>query len=155
MKTLIALLLTLCSSASWATETMHEQAREEITKTLHTFMEGASINSAAIHEAFWADELVYTSSSGKRFGKAELMSGVHASGEITEQPLTSYYTAEDVEIRFFGPTAVVNFTLVAHTDTNAGYSRQTFLNSGVFVQRDNRWQAVNWNATRTAESSTE
>jgi hypothetical protein len=45
---------------------------------------------------------------------------------------------------------VVNFTLVSNTDNNADYSRETFLNSGVFIQRDGRWQAVNWNATRAS-----
>jgi len=142
---LTLIMLTLCFS-SFA----QESKTQEITKTLHWFMEGASINSASVHDAFWADELVYTSSSGKRFGKSELMDGVRSGGEITEEPLTNYYTAEDIQIAFYGDTAVVNFTLVSNTDNNAGYSRETFLNSGVFIQRDGRWQAVNWNATRAS-----
>lgn len=146
MRKIMTVLLLALSFTGFAQET----SEQEITKTLHWFMEGASINSAAVHEGFWADELVYTSSSGKRFGKSQLMDGVRSGGEITEKPLTNYYTAEDIQIAFFGETAVVNFTLVSHTDNNAGYSRETFLNSGVFVRRDGRWQAVNWNATRNS-----
>lgn len=142
---LTVIMLTLCFPVI-----AQESEQQQITKTLHWFMEGASINSASVHDAFWADELVYTSSSGKRFGKNELMDGVRSGGEITEEPLTNYYTAEDIQIAFYGETAVVNFTLVSNTDNHAGYSRETFLNSGVFIQRDGRWQAVNWNATRAS-----
>lgn len=148
MRKIMTVLLLALSFNGFAQET----SEQEITKTLHWFMEGASVNSAAVHEGFWADELVYTSSSGKRFGKSELMDGVRSGGEITDDPLTNYYTAEDIQIAFYGETAVVNFTLVSHTDNNAGYSRETFLNSGVFIQRDGHWQAVNWNATRTASN---
>ena len=143
-------LLTVIMLALCFPVIAQESKQQEITKTLHWFMEGASINSASVHDAFWADELVYTSSSGKRFGKNELMDGVRNGGEITKEPLTNYYTAEDIQIAFYGETAVVNFTLVSNTDNHAGYSRETFLNSGVFIQRDGRWQAVNWNATRAS-----
>jgi len=43
---------------------------------LDNFLAGATINDAAVHERFWADDLVYTSSAGARFGKAEIMSGL-------------------------------------------------------------------------------
>ena len=141
-------LLALTSWSSYADTPSDTSAEQQITATLHAFMEGASINSAEIHDAFWAEELVYTSSVGKRFGKAQLMQGVHATGEITERPLTSYYRAEDIAIKLIDGVAIVNFTLVAYSQGEAETSRAQLFNTGVFIQRDGRWQAINWNATR-------
>ena len=44
---------------------------DDLTALLHEFLAGAG--DAAAHERFWADELVYTSSSGTRTSKAEIM----------------------------------------------------------------------------------
>jgi hypothetical protein len=37
-----------------------------------------SRNDAAAHERFWAEELIYTGSSGKRIGKADILADVRA-----------------------------------------------------------------------------
>ena len=46
---------------------------EELTGLLHDFL--ANSDTEAAHERFWADDLVYSSSAGLRFGKAHIMSG--------------------------------------------------------------------------------
>src|ERR1041384_8856655 len=48
----------------------------ELTKLLNDFLAGASRNDAAIHERFWADDLIYTRSAGRRVNKAEGMRDV-------------------------------------------------------------------------------
>src|ERR1700688_358407 len=45
----------------------------ELTKLLKDFLAGASRNDAAMHDRFWADDLIYTSSAGRRMGKADIM----------------------------------------------------------------------------------
>src|SRR6476619_4787317 len=45
----------------------------ELTKLLNDFLAGASKNDIAMHDRFWADELVYTSALGRRKGKADIM----------------------------------------------------------------------------------
>ncbi|RUO76738.1 nuclear transport factor 2 family protein [Pseudidiomarina taiwanensis] len=120
-----------------------------VTATIDHFLWGASINDASIHDAFWADELTYTSSSGTRFGKAQLMAGM-ADAKVLEPPLQAWYTAEDYEVKDLADgLKVVNFTLVAHDSSGSETTRTTFLNTGVMLFRDGRWQALNWNATRT------
>jgi putative cell wall-binding protein len=36
----------------------------ELTKLLNEFLAGASRNDAAVHDRFWADDLIYTRSTG-------------------------------------------------------------------------------------------
>src|SRR5437660_1398367 len=44
----------------------------ELTQLLKQFLAGAGRNDVAVHERFWADELIYTSSSGKRTRRRSL-----------------------------------------------------------------------------------
>lgn len=119
----------------------------ELTALLTVFLDGATRNDANIHEQFWADELIYTSSAGKRFGKAELMQGVRSRGELSATEVDMQYRSEDVRIMQYGDTAVVAFILVGQTTDDT----VRFLNSGTFVKRAEKWQAVNWQATRLTE----
>lgn len=119
----------------------------ELSALLDSFLKGASSNEAAIHDRFWADDLVYTSSSGERYGKAEIMQGLSESDEATDED-TPAYSARDVKIRVFENTAVITFRLVAEF---ADETTQNYYNTGVFRQRDGEWRAITWQATQAAE----
>ncbi len=114
---------------------------------LDEFLAGASINDAAIHDRFWSENLIYTSSSGERFGKAAIMSGLSDDTNQPETGGTPVYSAEDVTIRHYGETAVVTFRLVA--EGSEGESSEYF-NTGVFRREETLWKAVAWQATRVA-----
>jgi ketosteroid isomerase-like protein len=105
-----------------------------LRRLLDEFLAGASHNDPSVHASFWADDLVYTSSAGKRMGKADILRDVHDPSPKDEPPVT--YTAEDVQVRLYGKTAVVTFRLVT--------AAQQYFNTGTFVKRDGRWQAVAW-----------
>ena len=125
-------------------------AAAELNALLDEFLAGASRNDAAVHERFWGDDLVYTGSSGKRRGKAELMSDVRTAP--SPKPGTSTaYTAEDVSVRQYGDTAVIAFRLVGTTTADGKTEVAHFLNTGTFVRRGGRWQAVAWQATKAAD----
>ncbi|MBZ9610403.1 nuclear transport factor 2 family protein [Rheinheimera maricola] len=121
--------------------------KAELTALLSEFLDGATRNDAAIHNKYWADELIYTSSSGTRFGKAELMQGVTSRGMLKPEEIDTVYSSEDVRIMQYGDTAVVAFVLVGRS----GADTKRYLNSGTFVKRNGQWQAVNWQATIKAE----
>lgn len=114
-----------------------------LTALLNEFLDGATRNDAAIHNKYWADELIYTSSGGTRFGKAELMQGVSSRGMLKADEIDTVYSSEDVRIMQYGDTAVVAFVLVGKSDTET----KRYLNSGTFIKRNGQWQAVNWQAT--------
>lgn len=120
---------------------------EALRTLLDEFLAGASVNDAAMHDRFWAEDLVYTSSSGERFGKAEIMAGLAESDDPADRSgaETPRYSARDVNVRSFGETAVITFRLVAEQD---GETRAEYFNTGVFRNREGVWQAVAWHATR-------
>lgn len=115
---------------------------DELTTLLHDFLAGVS--EAAVHDRFWADDLVYTSSSGTRTSKAEIMRGFDAAENGDTDEPEPEYSAEDIEVKVYGATAVVAFRLVASTP---GEARSQYFNTGTFVKRANRWQVVAWQAT--------
>ncbi|GAB2931622.1 nuclear transport factor 2 family protein [Rheinheimera gaetbuli] len=117
--------------------------KAELTALLAEFLDGATRNDAAIHNKYWADELIYTSSGGTRFGKAELMQSVTSRGMLKPEEIDTVYSSEDVRIMQYGDTAVVAFVLVGRS----GVDTKRYLNSGTFVRKNGQWQAVNWQAT--------
>jgi hypothetical protein len=84
----------------------------------------------ARHAAFWAEDLIYTSSAGAVRTKPLIMESTRAASAKADpsQPAAKY-AAEDVKVRY--PDGRV----------------LRYRNSGTFVPRENRWQAVAWQAT--------
>lgn len=121
--------------------------KADLTTLLSEFLDGATRNDAAIHNKYWADELIYTSSGGTRFGKAELMQSVTSRGMLKADEIDTVYSSEDVRIMQYGNTAVVAFVLVGRS----GADTKRYLNSGTFVRKNGQWQAVNWHATIKAQ----
>ena len=58
------------------------------------------------------------------------------------------YTAEDIQIHQYGKAAVVAFRLVVTTTTSDGSrTAGSNLNTGTFIKRKGKWQAVAWQST--------
>jgi len=134
---------TTCSAAADS-----ERTRAEITALLTDFLSPDQNPTRAAHERFWADDLVYTSSAGKVTNKAEILKSFDEPpqkepGKTTEpEPV---YSAEDVLVRPYGEMAALTFRLVARA---ADGSAQSYRNSGTFLRRDGKWQAITWQATK-------
>ncbi len=144
---LISLSAALLLSITSALPAQNAPAAADLTKLLQTFLAGAGGNDVATHERFWAEDLIYTASAGRRLGKADILREVRAEPHAKAGEEETVYTAEDIRIQQYGDTAIVAFRLVATTN-NAGKKQvSNYLNSGTFVKRDNRWQVVNWQAT--------
>ena len=122
----------------------------ELTKLLKDFLAGASSNDVAVHDRFWAEDLIYTGSSGRRVGKAEIMRDVREEAEKPSETgaETAVYTAEDIRIQQYAETAIVVFRLVGTTAKAGKTEVANYLNSGTFLKRAGKWQVVNWQATK-------
>jgi hypothetical protein len=153
MTKLVSFTLLLLLVASVSAQTAPDAA--ELTKLLNDFLAGASRNDAAIHEGFWADDLIYTRSAGRRVNKAEVMHDVRTAPAPKPTDPKTIYTAEDIRIQQYGETAVVAFRLVATTETGGTKNVANLLNSGTFVKRDGKWQVVNWQSTRMPRTEAE
>lgn len=125
-------------------------AAAELTKLLNDFLAGASQNDVAMHDRFWAEDLIYTGSGGRRRGKAEIMKDVRSAPAPKPGDPKTTYTAEDVRIQQYGNTAIIAFRLVATTEKDGKTEVTNYLNSGTFLKRKGKWQVVNWQATKAA-----
>ena len=139
-------------SAGAGTESTDPAAdRAALRALLDDFLARADQGSA--HERFWAADLVYTSSNGTRRGKAEIMAGYAEDGtapgeEAGDAEPGPTYSAEDVDIRLYGSTAVVAFRLVIVPPEGSGEAPSFNWNTGTFVKRDGEWRVVAWQSTR-------
>ncbi|WP_444893018.1 nuclear transport factor 2 family protein [Microbulbifer sp. TRSA001] len=116
--------------------------REDLHQLLIDFIGRAATDSLA-HQRFWAEDLVYTSSGGKRFGKSEIMQGMQTS---PSESVTTSYTAEEIDIRLLGDTAIIAFKLSANDSSKDEQSY--YFNTGTFIKREGEWRALAWQATR-------
>ena len=62
-------------------------------------------------------------------------------------PVTKY-AAEEVRIQQYGTSAMVAFRLVATTVKGDSTQVARYLNTGFFLKRFGKWQAVGWQATK-------
>ena len=138
-------IILLALSASAAGQTTKDAA--ELDRMLREFLVGASTNDVAIHDRFWAEDLIYTRSAGVRINKAELMKGVRGAPPRKPGDPAAVYTAEDVRIQQYGSAAVVAFRLVATIGTGSDAKVSNYLNTGTFIKRNKKWQAVAWQST--------
>ena len=139
----LPLALTLAQNAS-------APDAAELTRLLNDFLAGASRNDPAVHERFWADDVIYTSSSGARRGKAEILANVKKESATTAGPTDEQttFTSEDVRIQQYGTTAIVAFRLVGTTKKGDKTDVSKYLNTGTFLKRNGKWQVVAWQATK-------
>jgi len=145
---ILMLVAFLTGTAALATE---DTAEREIGELLDAFLAGASRNDIAMHDRFWAEDLVYTSSAGQRRSKAQTMAGLRAAMRADAEALPTY-GGEDVDIRVFEDIAVVTFRLIAEMPDA---TVEEFFNTGVFARRDGEWRAFTWQATRIPSDATD
>jgi ketosteroid isomerase-like protein len=153
---LIAIVILIAAGnvfAQTAPQTAPDAA--ELTRLLNEFLAGASRNDASIHERFWADDLIYTRSAGRRVSKADILRDLRNAPAPKPGAPVTIYTAEDIRIQQYGDTAIVAFRLIATTDSAGTKSVANLLNSGTFVKRNGKWQVVNWQSTRMPRSEEE
>jgi ketosteroid isomerase-like protein len=141
-------ILTLAAALTAQAQTAPDAG--ELTKLLNNFLAGASRNDVAMHDRFWADDVIYTGSAGRRRGKADIMKDVRSAPAPKPGDAKTTYTAEDVRIQQYGNTAIVAFRLVGTTEKDGKTEVAKFLNSGTFLKRKGKWQVVNWQATKAA-----
>ena len=152
MKRIVVASILLLTVINWLPAQNAPDA-PELTKLLNDFLAGAGRNDIAMHDRFWADELVYTSALGRRKGKADIMRELREETSKTPAATptpnegTTVYTAEDVRVQQYGDTAIVAFKLVATTEKAGAKTVANYFNTGTFLKRNAKWQVIAWQAT--------
>lgn len=140
------LILLLAAAISFHAQTAPDAPA--LTRLLNEFLAGAGRNDAAVHDRFWAEDLIYTRGAGVRINKDELMKGVRSAPAPKPGVPVTVYTAEDIRIQQYGNAAVVAFKLVGSTTRSDGSkSVSNHLNTGTFIKRKGIWRVVAWQAT--------
>lgn len=141
-------VLALCLFAAAAADAQRPTTKDAaaLTALLKAFLEGTT--DPEVHDRFWADELIYTRSTGVRTNKEEILKGLRSSPPPKANDPKTRYWAEDIVIHQYGNTAVVAFKLMIQTTKADGTNAlSNNLNTGTFLKRRGRWQAVAWQST--------
>ena len=152
MKNLKGLLLVvlLVVPASVVGQNTDKSTSEQVTALLKEFMDAAGRNDRAVFDKFFADDVVYTRSTGAVITKADIMSSLGKAPATPQEKTT--YSAEDITVHTYEHMAVVAFRLVGRTERKDGTAETAnYRNTGIFLRRDGKWQVVAWQATKIAE----
>jgi len=147
---LFVVLMFGTSSPAWAQTTKQKSnatAEQQVITLLREFL--SKVADPAMHERFWADDVVYTGSNGKFRSKAEIVKNVREGGLKKPGDPEPTYGAEDITTHVYGDTVVVAFRLVHH----AGEIVTNYRNTGTFLRRNGQWQVVAWQATKVPEET--
>jgi ketosteroid isomerase-like protein len=122
-----------------------QAAAKQVEQLVRDFLEAVPKNDPKVFEEFFADDVIYTRSAGVTVTKADILKNINVR-ETNEPEAT--YDADDFTIHPYGSMAVVNFRLIQHNGNRTNY----FRNTGTFLKRNGKWQAVAWQATKAAET---
>jgi hypothetical protein len=117
----------------------------QIEQLVRNFLADVPKNDPKVFQDFFADDVIYTRSAGVTVTKADILKNIDV--RATNEPGATY-DADDVTVHPYGNMAVINFRLVQHNGAQTNY----FRNTGTFLKRNGKWQAVAWQATKAAES---
>jgi ketosteroid isomerase-like protein len=144
-------VVALCSVGATAIRTQ-TGAAQEITALLREFIAGAGSGDRAIFEKFFADDVIYTRASGVVITKASIIESLGKPSPASEGKST--YSAEDITVHEYGDTVIVAFRLEGRTEHGDGkVETARYRNTGTFLRRNGRWQAVAWQATKISEAA--
>lgn len=117
---------------------------KQVEQLVREFLANVPKNDAKVFQEFFADDVIYTRSAGVTVSKADILKniGVRATNEPEAK-----YDADDFTVHPYGTVAIVNFRLIQRNGAQTNY----FRNTGTFLKRNGKWQAVAWQATKVPE----
>lgn len=146
----LILVLLLAMPASAMGQIADKSAEQQVTALLKEFMDAAGRNDRAVFDKFFADDVIYTRSTGAVITKSDIMSSLGKTPGTTREKTT--YSAEDITVHAYDGMAVVAFRLVGKTERKDSTAETAnYRSTGIFLLRDGRWQVVAWQATKIAE----
>jgi uncharacterized protein DUF4440 len=119
---------------------------KQVEQLVREFLANVPKNDPKVFQEFFADDVIYTRSAGVTVTKADILKNIDV--RATNEPQATY-AADDFTVHPYGTMAVVNFRLIQHNGTQTNY----FRNTGTFLKRNGKWQAVAWQATKVPEVS--
>ena len=125
-------------------------AVQQVTQRVRDFLANVPKNDPAVFQDFFADDVIYTRATGITVNKAEILKNIGVRAASDPQ---ATYDADDFTVHPYGEMAVVNFRLIMHNMEDGKPVTAYYRNTGTFLKRDGKWQAVAWQATKVPEGS--
>ena len=123
---------------------------QQVTQRVRDFLANVPKNDPKVFQDFFADDVIYTRSAGVTVTKADILKNIDV--RATNEPGATF-DADDFTVHSYGEMAVVNFRLIMHNTENGKAMTAYFRNTGTFLRRNGKWQAVAWQATKVPESN--
>lgn len=123
----------------------HNSINQELIDRVHGFLASVPKNDPKVFQDFFADDVIYTRAAGVTVSKADILKNIGVRA-VNEPEAT--FDGDDFTVHAYGNTAVVNFRLIMHNTVDGKKETVYFRNTGTFLKRDGKWQAVAWQATR-------
>lgn len=129
----------IAMSAEDATTVQH------VTQLIREFLAAVPKGEKQTFDNFFADDVIYTRSVGVTVTKDDIIKniGVRAANEPE-----ATFEADDFTVHPYGNVAIVNFRLIMHNTEDGKRTTAYFRNTGTFLKRKGKWQAVAWQATK-------
>lgn len=123
---------------------------QQVTQRVRDFLSNVPKNDPGVFQDFFADDVIYTRSAGVTVTKADILKNIDV--RATNEPQATF-DADDFTVHPYGEMAVVNFRLIMHNTENGKATTTYFRNTGTFLKRNGKWQAVAWQATKVPEAA--
>lgn len=122
----------------------------QLTQIVRDFLADVPQGDRATFDNFFADDVIYTRSTGVTVDKAEILKNIDVRAATQPQ---ATYEADGFTVHAYGDSAVVNFRLVMHNVVDGKPATVYFRNTGSFLKRHGKWQVIAWQSTRVPETS--
>jgi ketosteroid isomerase-like protein len=123
---------------------------QQVIERVRDFLSNVPKNDPAVFQDFFADDVIYTRATGVTVNKAEILKNIDV--RANSQPQATY-DADQFTVHPYGDMAVVNFRLILHNVEDGKPVTVYYRNTGTFMKRKGKWQAVAWQATKAAEEA--
>jgi ketosteroid isomerase-like protein len=128
----------------------NDAVTRQLTQIVREFLADVPKGDRKTFDNFFADDVIYTRSTGVTVGKAEILKNIEV--RAANQPQATF-EADGFTVHAYGDTAVVNFRLVMHDLADGKPVTVYFRNTGSFLKRHAKWQVVAWQSTRVPASN--
>jgi len=145
-----ALLPIMAVAQAVKPATSNDPVVQQVTQRVRDFLAAVPKNDPAVFQDFFADDVIYTRATGLTVTKADILKNIDVRAANTPQ---ATYDADDFTVHPYGDMAVVNFRLIMHNTEKGKVTTSYFRNTGTFLKRNGKWQAVAWQATKVPEAA--
>jgi len=130
--------------------TSNDPVVQQVTQRVRDFLAAVPKNDPAVFQDFFADDVIYTRATGVTVTKPDILKNIDVRAAVQPEPT---YTADDFTVHHYGDMAVVNFQLTMHNVEDGKPVTAYYRNTGTFMKRHGKWQAVAWQATKVPEAA--